>query len=506
MPRWITGLILILLLLASGFVAVAQEANARVNDMSGVLRVRSGPGVEFEVVGELAGRTPLIVSAKSTTLWYQIAAVDGSVEGWAASGFVTLTTITEDEIPFVFPNDISTAGTEDTAEAEDTTTSVDTASTEEEDTESVEAVVAVDNAVTGVVAPLDPNAPTGIVNAQELNFRTGPSTSFGIIGRITRGTTVYLRGRNSSSTWLQVQLADGTLGWVSAVYVRSDTIYSTLPDVEDTPELVGETAVTDTDDAVVADAEPVAVPAGIAPYFTLGAASANIHATSSANATRFSKVGDSITAEEVVLNPFDFGQYELGVYSNLQPTVDYFAASWSRSSEAATPGWTTDSVLNPAFADSSVCEAGETPLACEYRIHNPAVALILFGANDVVNVNFENYVANMNRIVDISIENGVIPVLTSLPPRPDFPARRDLYNQAVLSIATTRGLAYLDLYSALTPLRNAGMSEDGLHPSTPPLGFENATVFTEENLQYGYVMRNLTALQALHVIRTSVLQ
>ena len=50
---------------------------------------------------------------------------------------------------------------------------------------------------------------------------------------------------------------------------------------------------------------------------------------------------------------------------------------------------------------------------------------------------------------------------------------------------------------------NEGMSKDGLHPSFPP--DSGAARFTAENLQYGYTIRNLSALQVLDVLWHTVL-
>ena len=48
-----------------------------------------------------------------------------------------------------------------------------------------------------------------------LNFRTGPSTSFQIITVLSSGTLAPITGRNSESTWWQLDVNDRS-GWVSA--------------------------------------------------------------------------------------------------------------------------------------------------------------------------------------------------------------------------------------------------------------------------------------------------
>ena len=57
-------------------------------------------------------------------------------------------------------------------------------------------------------------------------------------------------------------------------------------------------------------------------------------------------------------------------------------------------------------------------------------------------------------------------------------------------------------------LPNNGLEADGVHPSYPPdtIGqWEAAANFVGENLQYGYNMRNLSALQVLDALWRQVI-
>ena len=63
---------------------------------------------------------------------------------------------------------------------------------------------------------------TGTVTSYRLNVRTGPGTNFAVITRLSTGNVVNLTGyRNGDATWVQVSLANGTVGWVSALYLRT---------------------------------------------------------------------------------------------------------------------------------------------------------------------------------------------------------------------------------------------------------------------------------------------
>ena len=72
-----------------------------------------------------------------------------------------------------------------------------------------------------VIVPPPANAtPSGsynaIVNAVSLNVRSGPSTFYGVIGKLTSGTAVNLVGRTADNTWVVVTAPGGLQGWVSS--------------------------------------------------------------------------------------------------------------------------------------------------------------------------------------------------------------------------------------------------------------------------------------------------
>lgn len=72
--------------------------------------------------------------------------------------------------------------------------------------------------------------PTGrVAYVYYLNVRTGPGTTDSIIKAVPSGTVVTLLGRNAASAWAKVQLADGTVGWMSANYLVKSVPMSSLP-------------------------------------------------------------------------------------------------------------------------------------------------------------------------------------------------------------------------------------------------------------------------------------
>src|SRR6185369_8197907 len=71
-------------------------------------------------------------------------------------------------------------------------------------------------------------------------------------------------------------------------------------------------------------------------------------------------------------------------------------------------GYSTSKVLDPALAGAG-CNGGETPLACEYRLNRPSVALILLGTGD--QHTWQGFEARYRQIIEYTIAQGIVPVL-----------------------------------------------------------------------------------------------
>ena len=157
-------------------------------------------------------------------------------------------------------------------------------------------------------------------------------------------------------------------------------------------------------------------------------------------------------------------------------------------------------MLDPGESHPDACLPDEPPLLCEYRLLKPSVALIMFGTNDLSVLESRNYRANLHRIVELTEVQGIIPVLTTIPVRVDYEARTREFNTIIADVAREHAIPLLDYGGAMLPLGDAGFDLDMVHPSVPPRGYEGAADFRAGNLGYGYVVRNLTALQMLDAI------
>lgn len=217
----------------------------------------------------------------------------------------------------------------------------------------------------------------------------------------------------------------------------------------------------------------------------------------------FAKVGDCMTDHPSFLIPVGEGEYELGEYTGLQTVIDHFITdelnSFARKSQAAAGGFNSASILDSMWANPEFCEAGESPLSCEFRITQPSIALIMFGTNDVFYLDETQYEYFLRSIVVETIRSGVLPILSTFPVRPEFPDKSILYNQIVVSIAQDYDIPLINLWLALEPLPNQGIDpEETTHMTVPESGL--ACYFIDENLAAGFTVRNLLTLQALEAV------
>ncbi len=215
------------------------------------------------------------------------------------------------------------------------------------------------------------------------------------------------------------------------------------------------------------------------------------------NGKVISKIGNSITVASTFLNCFSGSSVDLAGRTHLSPTVSHFSPSWSRKSLCATGGW-------PAFKALS---GSPSPLAKEVAAASPRFAVVMYGSNDIGYKNITRYADNMLDITDNLIKEGVIPLLTTIPPRDDS-ATANLevprYNAIIRAVAQARQVPMIDYHRELMTMPKHGLAGDGVHPNTYYSGGSKACVFTTKGLTYGYNRRNLITLEGAHRAKAAV--
>ncbi|MBI5545819.1 MAG: SGNH/GDSL hydrolase family protein [Deltaproteobacteria bacterium] len=219
----------------------------------------------------------------------------------------------------------------------------------------------------------------------------------------------------------------------------------------------------------------------------------------------FAKVGDSNTVSLNFLHCFAGTSVDLAGRDELASTLELFKGGdaagtppFTRVSRAATVGWSAGAVLSD----------DPSPLTQEVAAIAPSLAVVLFGTNDIQARDVFRFESSMLDITDQLIAQGIIPLLSSVPPRDDG-ADADSwvprYSAIVRAIAQARQSPFLDLERELRELPDHGIGADGLHLSTySPSGSARGCVFTTGALRYGFNRRNLITLQTLHRVRAAL--
>lgn len=410
------------------------------------LNLRTGPGVEYETVITLRPNSGLAFEGRNADAsWLLARTTDGALRGWVASLYVT------------FRDGFSVAGLPLSAE-----------------TVAAYQVPAQPTPVMAQAGP--PPAPSGSgAITSTANIRRGPDSYHPVLGQLEAGTPVLLEAQSAAGDWLLVRSGDGSLrGWVAGWLVEA-----------------GEGGVLPVSDEIMFLAEPP----GMA---RLRGAPIVAQATATAraiyqrglergnNPARFSKVGDCQSVPEFFLAAFDEGAYDLGAeYAYLQGAIDHFAGSFARESIAVWSGFNVYAVTDPTWAPPGVCQAGESPIACEYRLWQPSFVIISL---EVWHGDPPTYVENLRQVIEFWISRDVVPILGT---KADNREGNWEINTAIAELAWEYDIPLWNFLMAAQPLRDFGLT-DGFHLSYAGNRFNDP-----QAMQNAWPWRNLTALQSL---------
>jgi hypothetical protein len=212
------------------------------------------------------------------------------------------------------------------------------------------------------------------------------------------------------------------------------------------------------------------------------------------NPRAFSKVGDGEIASHWFLTIFDSdpAHYDLGQYSVLANVIETFSGSFGRESLAARAGFNTTRILDPLFVRNDICEVEESPLECELRLHQPSFVIISLGTNQIWSPEILD--AELRLIVEICIERGVLPILST---KGDNLEGDHRINAIIAGIAHEFEIPLWNFWRAIQSLPDQGIQPDGEHLTWAENDFSDPDAMT-----HAWPVRNLSALQLLeHLVR-----
>jgi hypothetical protein len=355
---------------------------------------------------------------------------------------------------------------------------------------------------TAAQTPTPSDDPTVTTSYQDAVVYAGPGPTYLQVNLLRPGVPAVIVERNRIGTWVRVQRSDaGKIvmdGWVISGYLNLDPHlrFSQIPE---------NTNLADADPEFV-DSQSLKQLYAVPVIPTIGDSLSQVyqHGQDQGERSHFiTKVGDSLVANPVYLLPMSRNDSVLGAYDYLADTLAYFGP-YVTDSVAAHVGMSTYAIFDPMWANKSICQPGETPLDCEYRLKRPSIALIMFGPNDVQHMDTDKYTAQMQMIVENTLNKGIIPVLFTFSYEPDT----DLwwqsvnFNLALVSLAQQFQIPLVNLWLAERILPDYGLDKDHVHLKNS--GFEYLKFTSGNEAFYGVTLQNLLALRVLDELRRTL--
>jgi len=156
---------------------------------------------------------------------------------------------------------------------------------------------------------------------------------------------------------------------------------------------------------------------------------------------------------------------------------------------------------------------GLPPLEEIVTKYDPQIAIVMLGSNDVhAKRSVEDYLRDMEAIVQRLSANGTVVVLSTIPPVYFDDARAQQYNAALWGLAERHKLPIIDLYGEILA-RRPGTTWDGtllnkgdVHPTATREGVTPTSEPTPENLrESGYLLRGWLSVQKLREVKARVI-
>jgi len=215
------------------------------------------------------------------------------------------------------------------------------------------------------------------------------------------------------------------------------------------------------------------------------------------NPHSFSKIGDCQNVISQFL-PFDLQPYyRLGEeYSYLMPVIEQFSGSWMRESQAVRGGYNVATVLSPfAYDKGEFCSTDESPLACEFRLNNPSIAIISMETWTSKRPP-EIYEGYLSQVVEFALAHNVIPILAT---KADNIEGDQSINLAVARVAYKYDIPMWNFWAAVQSIPSKGLTEDNFHLTVGKNFFDDPV-----EMKKAWPVRNLTALQTIDAVWQAV--
>lgn len=196
----------------------------------------------------------------------------------------------------------------------------------------------------------------------------------------------------------------------------------------------------------------------------------------------FSVIGDCQSEPAVFFGIFATDRYSLSEdYAHLQTAIDNFADSFSRDFVTVKNGLSVASTFSPMWSDPERCLSAETPIECEYRLHQPSFMIISLGSNWTANGS-GTHTDYLLDIVEFAVEHGVVPILAT---KADNVEGDHSINRSIAQIAYDYDLPLWNFWRSVQHLPNGGIDDQREIVYLTPIAWD---------------IRSFTGLQALYTV------
>ena len=172
-------------------------------------------------------------------------------------------------------------------------------------------------------------------------------------------------------------------------------------------------------------------------------------------------------------------------FDHLQPTLENFRSIWSREPVSVGNGFIPASVFSTYWTDTARCDPIEAPLECEFRLSNSSILLVSIGSDQKPGTgdDFDHYI---RKIVEYSIENNVLPIISTDPYATEegFPL-----NLIAAQIAYDYDIPLWNFWAAVQDLPNHGLKDDNFHIRAD-----------------AYEVKRINGIQVLHAVLSAAQQ
>ncbi len=227
-------------------------------------------------------------------------------------------------------------------------------------------------------------------------------------------------------------------------------------------------------------------------------------------------VGDSIT----YANPYGgWARYGKG-----HAEADSAALKWMHTgANDDTDGWHLAAVDLPGGHSATACggiridetldgsRAGFPSLAKMLDTYRPQIVVLMLGTNDASGGRpLAAYQKDMEAAVDLMLDRGIIPILSTIPPHIRARALAASYNEALRKVGRERHLPLIDFEKEILKRRPSDwdgtlLGRGDVHPTAAQGGADQASEPTAENLKNsGYLLRGWLSVKKIEEVKAEV--